>query len=234
VKDIWQFFIGIIRHWIPLITGGSITAALGVLEHKTGSSVPWSWYAAILLLFFFFSCFSAWRDEYRKRITLEEQAKPKLSIQFRDSSQRPEMQDLVFPSQESGFVKQRLFRVAIHNESSILITDAQLVLEAVESDQNERFFPGHALRVMGSTDASPRFNIAAGATQWVDLAGCFLEVTGERYFVPYAELGEQAIPCGQHKFILRADGGGLPCRVNVTVDCPLQGLVRVIEFHVLQ
>lgn len=41
----------------------------------------------------------------------------------------------------------------------------QNMLEEVASDQPDRFFPGHALRIMNRTDHGPRFNIAAGATQ---------------------------------------------------------------------
>jgi len=234
MKNIKQFFIGIFHHWIPLITGGFILAVLGTYEHWTGRSVLWSWYAAILLSFFLFSCFSAWRDEYQERIKLEEQAKPKLMIQFDGSSQRPERQDLeIFISQDEGYIKQRLFRVAIQNDSSVTISGAQLVLEAVESDQPDRFFPGHALRIMGSRDSSPRFNIAAGAIQWVDIVGGFLGTPGKRYFVPYAELGEQLIPPGQYIFILRADGGGLPYRVSVSINCPEEGDFGVSEFQVL-
>jgi hypothetical protein len=226
--------MGIFYHWIPLITGGFIMALLGTYEHWSGSSVPWLWYAGILLSFFLFSCFSAWRDEYQKRINLEEQAKPKLLIQFNNSSQRPEMQDLnIFISQDKGFIKQRLFRVAIQNDSSVTITGAQLVLEAVESDQGGHFFPGHALRIMGSKDSSPWFNIAAGSIQWVDIVDCFLVNPGKSYFVPYAELGEQVIPFGQHIFILRADGGGLPYRARVSVNCPEKGGFGVNEFQVL-
>lgn len=214
------------------MTGGFVMAALGTFEHKSGSSVPWSWYAAILLLFFLFSCFSAWRDEHQARIRLEEQARPKLSIRFSHSSERPEVQDLLMPlSDGEGFIKQRLFRLAIQNNSSVTIAGAQVVLEAVESRQLERFFPGHALRFMGSRNLSPRFDIAAGATQWVDLAGCFSEISGERCFVPYAELGEQPIPFGRHVFTLRADGGDLPCRVCVTINCSEEGLLEVSEFQ---
>ncbi len=235
MKDIWQFFIGIFYHWIPLVTGGLIMAALGVFEHRTGRSVPWSWYASILILFFLYSCFVTWRDEYRVRIKLVEQAKPKLSIQFKGSSQRPEMQDLGFcESLNGGFLEQRLFRVAIRNESSVSIKGAQLVLESVESDQRESFFPGHALRIMGSRAPLPQFDIGAGSTQWVDLVGCTLRSSGEYFYVPYAELGERWIPLGRHTLVLRADGGGLPSRAQVIVNCPEQGLFGVSEFQVLE
>jgi hypothetical protein len=124
--------------------------------------------------------------------------------------------------------------VEIRNESSASITGARLVLESVESDQRESFFPGHALRIMGSRDRLPQFDIAAGATQWIDLVGYTLRSSGAHFFVPHAELGERPIPCGRHTLVLRADGGGLPSRARVIANCPEQeGLFEVGEFQVL-
>lgn len=106
-----------------------------------------------------------------------------------------------------------------------------MVLEAVESEQSNAFFPGHGLRVMGRADRSPRFDIGAGATQWVDLVGYELRSSGENYFVPYAELGACVIPIGRHVFVLRADGGGMPSRARFVVSCPDEGEFEVEEFR---
>jgi hypothetical protein len=235
MHDIWRFARGLVRHWIPLVTGGAIMAGLGVLEHKTGSTLPWPYYGTVFFLFFLYSCFAAWRDEYQRGTELEERAKPKLSIQFRGTHQRPEMQDLgPLRTEGSGFIETRLFRVAVRNEGSVPINGAQLVLESVESDHREDFFPGHGLRVMGSREPSPRFDIAAGGTQWVDLAGYTVESSGEYYFIPYAELGDRSIPTGRHSLTLRADGGGLPSRARVVLGCPgEEGLFDVKQFELL-
>jgi len=160
-------------------------AAMGILEHLLGTSFPWPYCASVVLLCFFYSCFAAWRDEARSRAELAAQAEPRLSIHFSGSGHRPECQ-LLGPHEESGLIEQCLFRIEVRNDSTRAITGAQVVLEAVESEQPDRFFPGHALRVMGRHGAEPRFELGAGATQWVDLAGYYLYTSLEYFFIPYA------------------------------------------------
>jgi len=70
------------RHWVPLLTGGVVMASFGALEHWVGASVPWPYYAAVAVIFFLYSSFAAWRDEFRVRRRLEELARPKLSLNY--------------------------------------------------------------------------------------------------------------------------------------------------------
>ncbi len=219
------------RHWIPLISGGVITAALIVLERSLETSLPWPYYYPIFLFFLLYSCFAAWRDENRVRAELAARAEPKLSIHFTGSGQRPECQ--ILRDDDRGTM-QCLFRVAIRNDSATAISGVQVVLEAVESQQLDSFYPGHALRAMGRHGAEPRFELGAGAIQWVDLVGHDVYTTIGFFFVPYAEIGELEIPSGRHTLFLRADGGGLPSRVRVVVNCPGEGRFEVVEFTAVE
>src|SRR5262245_14132711 len=79
VHDLWRFVKALFHHWVPLLTCGGIMAALGVIEHRIGTSVSWPYYSATVTFFFLYSCFLAWRDECRGRVELEERARPKLS-----------------------------------------------------------------------------------------------------------------------------------------------------------
>ncbi len=208
-------------------------AAMGGLEHLLGTSVPWPYYVSIALLCLFYSCFAAWRDEARPRAELAAKAEPRLSVHFTGNRRRPEYQ-VLGPREEIGLIEQCLFRVAVRNDSTATITGAQVVLEAVESEPSDSFFPGHALRVMGSHDAGPRFELGAGATQWVDLVGFCQYTSHEWFFIPYAEIGERPIPGGQHTLLLRADGGSLPSRVRVVVNCTVEGQFEVLEFTIIK
>ena len=87
-------------------------AAMGIWERPLGTSIAWSYFASIILLCFFYSCFVAWRDEARSRLVLAAQAKPRLSICFSGGRHRPECQ-VLGPHEESGSIEQCLFRIAI-------------------------------------------------------------------------------------------------------------------------
>jgi hypothetical protein len=230
MRDIWQFILSLMRHWIPLLTGGIGMSVLGFIEHRTRDAVSWPSYISIALAFFIFSCYLAWRVEYLARIQLEERARPKLAIRFQNSGDRPETQDW---DNKPNVIDARLFRVAVSNESTVPITGAQLILESVRSDP-ENFFLGHELRVMGQSELPARFNIAAGATQWIDLIEYVRQPSGVYYHVTYAALGVRHIPLGRHEFILRADGGGLPSRARVIVNCSSdKNEFGVTEFQIL-
>ena len=230
-QELLRFFRALFHHWIPMLTGGVIMAGVGGIEHLIQRCVPWSYYAAVILVFIFYSCFAAWRDEFRARSDLEERARPKLSIHFSGKDQRPEVQDLQLKHpQDNQLQDQRLFRFSVRNDSMAPIKGAQVVLESVESEHQRSFFPGHGLRVMGRQDTSPHFDIGPGATQWVDLIGHAVFSSGEGYYLPYAEIGEREIPPGRHALVLRADGGGLPTRARFVVNCPKKGIFKVAEF----
>lgn len=229
--DLWYYLLAVVRHWVTIVTGGIIVAVLGIWEHLSGRGVSNEYYACVVLIFIFYSCFSAWRDEFRAHKDLANKAKAKLSLQFHWSGHRPECQDLVFtPAGSTERIEQRLYRIALKNDSTAAITGAQVVLEAVESKHSDLFFPGHGLRVMGQQANSPRFEIDAGATAWIDIIGCARLPSSADFFIPYAEIGECKIPPGQHTLFLRADGGGLPTYAQIIVNCSKEGMLKVIEF----
>jgi hypothetical protein len=219
------------RHWIPLLTGGVGMAIVGLYEHRTSDTVSWSIYVLIAFATFIVSCYFAWRVEYRSRIKHEERTRPKLTILFKNSGNRPETQDW---NNKPDIIDARLFRVAVYNESTVPIAGAKLILESVKSDHPENFFPGHGLRVMGHRDLSSLFNIAPHATQWIDLIEYIQKPSEACYYVTCAELGIRPIPLGRHEFILRADGGGLPSRARVVVNCSSdKSEFKVTDFQIL-
>jgi uncharacterized membrane protein (UPF0136 family) len=56
------FLRAVTSHWVSLMSGGVITAALGLYVYFSGRNVP-SWvYIPILALFVFWACYLAWRD----------------------------------------------------------------------------------------------------------------------------------------------------------------------------
>jgi putative effector of murein hydrolase LrgA (UPF0299 family) len=81
--DIRQFILSLMRHWIPLLTGGVGMAIVGLYEHRTIAAVSWSIYVSIAFATFIVSCYFAWRVEYRSRIQHEERTRPKLTILFK-------------------------------------------------------------------------------------------------------------------------------------------------------
>jgi hypothetical protein len=222
VKDFKLFVQCVVGKWIPLLTGGIAIAIVGGCEHWSGKSIPWWCYGSIMLFSLLWSCFLTWRDELKGKRILEEAAKPKLSIEYHGTHQRPEMQE------HGGH---RLFRVIVRNDSLTPITNAQLVLEDVESSKRSEFFPGHPLRAMGTRNKSPHFDILPGATQWVDLVGH--DIQRQSFYVPFA-VDDFPIPPGQHMFSLRAEGGGLPQHARVTVNCMEHGQLDVSSFENLQ
>ena len=92
MEELRRFGEALLRHWVPLLTGGVVMAGFGALEHWVGASVPWPYYAVVAVIFFLYSSFAAWRDEFqRERERLEESARPKLSLGYARSGQRPEV-----------------------------------------------------------------------------------------------------------------------------------------------
>jgi hypothetical protein len=56
----------IFREYIVLLTGGIITAVVGLSEHYKNQSLSWPWYCAILLSFVVIACYRAWVVEHGK------------------------------------------------------------------------------------------------------------------------------------------------------------------------
>ena len=50
--------------YVVLLTGGTITAALGLIERRLGHNVSWPWYCVVLLLFVVIACYRAWVREH--------------------------------------------------------------------------------------------------------------------------------------------------------------------------
>lgn len=66
--DSWRAFrffcTSVLSRWISLLTGGFAIAGLGILEHFTGLSVPWTAYALLVITFFASACFLAFKDQF--------------------------------------------------------------------------------------------------------------------------------------------------------------------------
>jgi hypothetical protein len=63
--DIGLFLWAVLAHWQSYVTGGLVTAGIGIYERKTGRNIPWKIYASVFLLSAgFVAMFYAWHDEH--------------------------------------------------------------------------------------------------------------------------------------------------------------------------
>lgn len=71
----WKAFCGflaaILKHWITLLTGGAAIAVVGVWEHQTGTSIPWSVYLGMATALFVVACFLAFKDQFTRANSLQ-------------------------------------------------------------------------------------------------------------------------------------------------------------------
>jgi len=58
------FLKAVLREYVVLLTGGTLTAVLGLIERHLGRSVSWSWYCVLLLVFVVIACFRVWEKEH--------------------------------------------------------------------------------------------------------------------------------------------------------------------------
>jgi hypothetical protein len=70
-KAFCGFLVAILKHWITLLTGGAAIAVLGLWEHQTGASVPWSVYLGLVMALFVIACFLAFKGEFIRANSLQ-------------------------------------------------------------------------------------------------------------------------------------------------------------------
>jgi hypothetical protein len=58
------------EHWVTLMSGGVIIVLIGLLERLIGRNVPLSVYLSIISLFVIIACFTAWKDERSRAISI--------------------------------------------------------------------------------------------------------------------------------------------------------------------
>lgn len=63
--DLWLFGYAVINHWQAFLTGGIVTAGIGIYEHKRNRNLSWQSYVVLISAFLLISFFEAWRDEHR-------------------------------------------------------------------------------------------------------------------------------------------------------------------------
>jgi len=69
---LWSFLKAIKVHWITLMSGGAITVAVALYERWSRQNVPTWIYVSILIVFLFWACYLAWRDERHRRMNAEQ------------------------------------------------------------------------------------------------------------------------------------------------------------------
>lgn len=85
IKNIVGFLNATVKEYAPLLTGGVITAILGVFERLRGHSISWSWYCVILLVFVVIACFRVWLKDQGRAKQLGEELEQEKSSQSKPS-----------------------------------------------------------------------------------------------------------------------------------------------------
>jgi hypothetical protein len=70
-SSVLSFVTAVADHWVTLVTGGLIIAALAVWE-RVRRQIPLKAYAVILVGAFFVACYQAWSDERENNIRLQQ------------------------------------------------------------------------------------------------------------------------------------------------------------------
>jgi hypothetical protein len=76
VGEIGLFLWAVIAHWQSYVTGGVVTAGVGIYERRSGKNIPWKLYATLFFLSAgIVAVFYAWHDEHHNtRVVIEEKA----------------------------------------------------------------------------------------------------------------------------------------------------------------
>jgi hypothetical protein len=111
IKNILGFLNAITKEYVLLLTGGLITATLGVFERLRGRSIPWSWYCAVLLIFVVTACFRVWMKDQGRVKHLEEELEREKGRQSKPSIRARIQQVRVVHSLGSRLVGQLLDEV---------------------------------------------------------------------------------------------------------------------------
>lgn len=71
LDDFLDWLVALVRHVWYFLGGVVIGGAIFVIEHVSGSSIPWKWILPIIVAGFILSVFTTWRAEHRARLALE-------------------------------------------------------------------------------------------------------------------------------------------------------------------
>jgi hypothetical protein len=71
IREIWKFLTGVLRHWLPLLTGGIIAVSILLWEHSSQTAISWNRFLRIIFAALAVACYLTWRDEYRRRVKAE-------------------------------------------------------------------------------------------------------------------------------------------------------------------
>ena len=83
MHDLRQYLFALWREWQVLLTGGSITALLGLWERLWKEPLPWSYYSVIIGFFLLFASFQAWRKEH-----VENRKGPQILMEWNSSDRQ--------------------------------------------------------------------------------------------------------------------------------------------------
>src|SRR5208337_757314 len=66
LSNISAFIWAVLSHWQSYLTGGVVTAVIGLIERFSNWKMPRKWYAILFVgVFLLVSFFLAWRDQYQ-------------------------------------------------------------------------------------------------------------------------------------------------------------------------
>jgi hypothetical protein len=66
MSELWLFLCAVASHWVVLMTGGVITAALTAFQYWREKPFSWRFHKWVIGMFMAVACFLAWRDEYER------------------------------------------------------------------------------------------------------------------------------------------------------------------------
>lgn len=73
IREIWAFIRAVTKHWIALLTGGALAAALGLWGQFKGA-ITSAHYVAVLCIAIIFASYCAWKEEKQRGIKAEGEA----------------------------------------------------------------------------------------------------------------------------------------------------------------
>jgi hypothetical protein len=120
------FIIGLLRHWLLVLSGPLLSAVLAVVERSTAVAINFRWYVVLMAAGVMVAAYRAWLDEHRARLDAESRAdlnRPAVVLTIRGAfnSQTPP-----FALRNSGAVTAFNIRIA-----PLTLSDRTLEFEAV-------------------------------------------------------------------------------------------------------
>jgi hypothetical protein len=163
----------------------------------------------------------------------EERLRPKLRLRF-DGRTDTYYQEVQVVAADGTVLNDRLFRVAIVNESTAIIEDVHVLLEGCTRHGNEAVFPNHRLHIMGRED-SDTIDVPPGSQPSV-----FVDVVEQQEPVGAKQPGPPFI-CYSNPNIrgpllpisrtmtLVAQGGGTEARINLQLMRGSDGRLQLVQ-----